>query len=134
MFRLEFMLRPSKWLFFVLLVLHMLAFAALICANFTLILKLLIGLLLLWSGYYQCWLRALQHSPRAIVKCIATEDRWRLIDRLGREYEVKLAGESLVTTFLIILNFGMWQPVLILCSDSLDFEELRRLRVLLLSH
>lgn len=134
MFRFEFTLRPSWWLFFMLFILHLLACAALICANFTLILKLLIGLLLLWSGYYQCWLRALQHSPKAIVKCIATEDKWRLIDRSGREYEVELAGESLVTAFLIILNFGVRQPALILFPDSLDPEELRRLRVLLLSH
>ncbi|MGD9153076.1 MAG: hypothetical protein PVG30_05420 [Gammaproteobacteria bacterium] len=134
MFRLEFTPKPSRWLFLILFTLHALAFAALFCANFALILKLLVGSLLLWSGYYQCWLRALQRSPKAIVKCIATKERWRLIDRTGREYEVKLSGESLVTTCLIILNFGTLHPALILCPDSLNSEDLRRLRVLLLSH
>lgn len=134
MFRFEFTPVPSKWLFFALLVLHMLAFAALFCTNFTLILKLLAGLLLWWSGYYQCWLRALQRSPKAIVKCTATKDKWRLVDRSGREYEVKLTGESLVTTVLIILNFGARHPVLMLFPDSLDSDSLRRLRVLLLRH
>ena len=132
--RLEFAPKPSKWLFFVLLVLHLLAFTALYCANFMLVLKLLVGLFLLWSGYRQCWLRVLQRSSRAIVKCVATADKWLLVDRLGREYEVKLVGESLVTTVLIILNFGAAHPALILCSDSLDADTLRRLRALLLSH
>ncbi|MGD9108985.1 MAG: hypothetical protein PVI75_07480 [Gammaproteobacteria bacterium] len=133
MFRLELTLKPSNCLFFALFILYALALAALFCANFTLILKLLVELLLLWSGYYQCWLRTLQRSPGSIVRCIATKDRWRLIDRAGREYEAKLTGESLVTTFLIILNFGTQHPALILCPDSLNSEDLRRLRVLLLN-
>jgi hypothetical protein len=141
MYRFEFAPKPSKWLFFILFVLHGLAFAALICANIVLILQILLGAVLLLSGYRCCWLWALQRGSKAILRCVATLDRWWLIDRLGHEYEVRLAGESLVTTVLIILNFQVVssgafakRPRLILAPDSLDANTLRRLRVFLLSH
>jgi len=135
--RIEFMPKPSKWLFFVQLSLHGLAFVALFCANIGLLGEGLGCLLLLLSGYRQCWLWALQRGSRSIVKGIAMLDRWWLMDRLNRKYEVILSGESLVTTVLIILNFRMIEGGrrrfrLVLAPDSLDFDALRRLRVLLM--
>jgi hypothetical protein len=135
--RIEFMPKPLKWLFFVQLILHGLAFAALFCANIGLFGKALGCLSLALSSYRQCWLWALQRGSRSIVKGLATLDRWWLKDRLNRKYEVILAGESLVTTVLIILNFRMIggdrrRFRLVLAPDSLDFETLRRLRVLLM--
>jgi len=139
MFRFEFTPKPSKWLFFIQFVLHGLAFAALFCANIVLILQVLLGAALLLSGYYHCWLWALQRGSRAVMRCIVTANRWWLIDRLGCEYEVELKGENLVTTVLIILNFRVVgkakllaaRPRLILAPDSLDADTLRRLRVFL---
>ncbi|MEE9573109.1 MAG: protein YgfX [Candidatus Neomarinimicrobiota bacterium] len=135
--RIEFMLKPSKWLFFLQLSLHGLAFAALFCANIGLLGKGLGCLLLILSGYYQCWLLALQRGSRSIVGGIAMPDRWWLTDRLNCKYEVILAGEILVTTVLIILNFREIERRqrrfrLILAPDSVDFDTLRRLRVLLM--
>lgn len=105
MYRLEFAPKPSKWLFFAQFILHSLALTALICSNITLIWQILLGAMLLLSGYYYCWLWALQRGSRAIVRCVMASGRWWLTDQRGYEYEAELSGESLVTTVIIILNF-----------------------------
>lgn len=122
-------LRPSRRLAWFIVVAHALAaiapwFSAL-SWWFCLLLDMLVGWSLIWNLRRHYWVgyRHLQYLER----------RWWLTDASG-EHAVELAGEFLVTPWLLVLRFTRDTGAgvdLVLPPDSADADDLRRLRVLL---
>lgn len=76
-------------------------------------------------------------SQRAIISIRELPDGyWQLINRQGQKWQAKLCGDSLRTTFLIILNFAVNGRRRV-CSvpiflDAIGEEQFRRLSLYLL--
>jgi len=131
--RIEFIPKPSKLLFVLLFLLHGLAVLAVFYSHIPVIVKVMLLLLLLISGYYQCWLGAWRRDKRSIIKCCYVDDQWFIWDKRHNQYEAKLLGDSIVSPYLLILNFSIKfrRRSLVLFPDALDKEAFRKIRVLL---
>ena len=131
----ELIPKSSRLFLSILFVLHILALLTIGLSNINVIFKLLLGLLLLISGYYFFYYVGLQHASKTIVKCLHQNDEWILFDRSGKEYVVQLSSDTLITPFLIILNFRVISnkkhKSIVLFKDSLPTNIFRQLQVLL---
>jgi hypothetical protein len=129
-------LKPSKSLFFIVFLSHILAGMAVYCTDSSFALQLMLYLLVTLSCYWNCWQKILQLSSRVIVRCSFSAGQWELTDALGRCYVAKLQSNNLVTNVVVIMRFrvlGNWRcNSLILFHDSVEAKAFRRLRVLLL--
>lgn len=139
MIQLEITPKPSRF-FIGLSILSFVPLILIIVMNtqyIHLIIIFLLGILILICDYYYFYWR-LFYSPRAIVSCrkISEEEQWLLYDRSGKEYIAQLLNDSLITSFIIILNFSLIESkneykTLILPRDSLPKDTFRQLKVLL---
>lgn len=90
-----------------------------------------LGTLLVSAEWYR--VRRQVVSDRS-VRVLWENGQWRLIDRGGESGPVALCGDSYVHPQLIILNFRLprrRRRSVVLLSDSLPAQDLRRLRVVL---
>jgi hypothetical protein len=126
---------PSRWLLVILVTLHTAAIVSVGISGIDLLFKMFLILSVSVSGVYLYWTVGLNGSSKAIVKCFKKEDRWILYDRGRKEYSAQLLGSSLITPFLIILNFLTMEECeyksLVLFRDALSPRIFRRLKVLL---
>ncbi len=136
MSRIELNLKPSWRFFSVLMVLHLLAIAAIGCANIFVFCKIVLMVCVLMSGYCFCWFIALHHGERVISKCYFANEQWILADRKGRIYQAEFFGARFVSPYVTILNFRLIdkgkRKTIIIFSDSLDGQTFRKFRVELL--
>jgi len=126
--------KASRYLTIVLMVTHLGAITMVWLANLPVWMAFLVTMFCLVSLYYTLSQHAIRWGRQAIVSIKQNEgDSWLLIDNRGASKVGKLCGDSLVTTFLVILNFKVYQrfrilPIVIF-SDSVDVNLFRRLRV-----
>lgn len=81
-------------------------------------------------SYGDLWRR--QYSKRAIERVTQLPDgRWRLLQRDGKYFEGWLSPTSYVSPALVILNIrvGWRRRSLVILSDAMEGQSLRRLRV-----
>lgn len=97
--------------------------------------KIVIGILIILINVgYSYW--HLFYAPFSIKKCYKVDENneWVLKTHQGEEHAAKLEGNSLITPFLIILNFKRTDKKrisVLIFKDSLSKEIFRELRVLL---
>lgn len=114
---------------------HTTAAAALWLADLPASLDITLGALILGS-YLDVFTRHVMRIRSAAVVRLTCTGRgpWRLVTRGGREYAADLRGDSCVHPWLVLLNFDRrpgGRATVVLTPDSLDSDQLRRLRVLL---
>ncbi len=107
--------------------------AVFVC-QFNLWIKLILCLGVIFHGYYLCRYKILKQK---ITTCYLVDDQWILKDQRGKEHIAQLLGNSIVTTFMIILNFKRIEnkkcESMVLYRDTLPKTQFRQLRVLLLN-
>lgn len=125
--------RPSQMLFRMLVLFHCLAFVSVSLTAFALWIKLTITLILgiQLFVYYQSYKNERYAQPAKNL-ILSKDNTWRLLDYDGREKSLSLRPAVFVHRLLIILRFideGGRRYCFIFCSDNLDSNNLRRLRV-----
>lgn len=125
--------RSSRLAAFLLLV-HSLAVAVLTATALPLWVRLGLVLALVASLIHGHALHVARDWPWAITGAVWDElGLWRLTLASGRTLEAELLSDSFVTLPLVVLNFrtGPWwsRRSLVLASDAMDREMLRKLRV-----
>jgi hypothetical protein len=132
-----FTLKPSKICLKLLIVLSILMISVIthLMADIPLSYKMLIGILIMLINVFFSY----QHlflAPYAVIRChkISEDNQWILHTHHGKEYAAKLEGNSLITSFLIILNFKRVDKKctsVLIFRDSLPPETFRALCALL---
>ncbi len=125
-------LRVSRQWCAVLIVLYL---GALVCVLLSMapgVVKLAVALLCLFCLIINLRYSTLQ-AAAAVVSLWVTEDGlWHLQNRAGKVTEVELRGDSLVSRFLVVLNFKAGNKIrnipVIVCSDSMDACSFRRFK------
>lgn len=96
-------------------------------------LRVILVALLVVGLAYEVQAQLLRRLPWAVREAVWGPDgRWTLMLASGQEVEARLSPSTFVSTRLVVLNFrrGRWRSgSLVLTSDSLDPDLLRRLRV-----
>jgi len=129
-------LQASKALFCVALLLHILAGVAVFMAQISLVFKLILCLVLLFSFVFFIRHHVLRQTKNSIQSFYYKNDAWWLNLKNGQTQEMDLLGNSFVTPLITILNFrASTKPSrrysVLLPADSLSHDEARRLRVFL---
>lgn len=128
--------RLSKYLVIFLCTTHLGAICCILLLNFPIWLIIFLIILISYSLHATLQRYGVLKSSKAIIKLWKEKDNsWRLLNNENRILNAHLRLDSFVSRYLIILNFDIAKkfftlPVL-LCSDSLDKEILRHLRILL---
>jgi len=123
-------LKPSRFAYYLHLVVLLLALSALLLCGITWLIKVFLGLSLLVVGI---WL--LKTQNQLIIEEIGFEQEhwWAVIK--GNKIKVSLFGEQLVLPWLVVINLRAVDTnqkySLALWRDAVDKEDLRRLRVFL---
>ena len=132
----EIIPKPSRLFLIISFVVHILAILAICLSNVGVILKIFLVSLILLNCYYLCYYMGLQHSSNIIVKCLKCNGEWILFDCCRKEHLAQLLNDTLITPFLIILNFRLlsnnYKKSLVLFKDSLDKDTFRKLQVSLI--
>lgn len=124
----------SKWHSAILIFIHALALLIIVFLPLSILIRIALIAITLMLSWLETSLHILRNSPLAIRKAIWNEKgEWTLELTSGKSYSAKLFGDSLVTPFLIILNFRItefpfWYS-LVLTSSNCDPDLLRCLRV-----
>jgi hypothetical protein len=127
--------RPSKYLFGILLVLHVGAMICVFSLMFMWPLKFLLIIILLLNFY--CCLRKyfFMTSSMSIKKLVLRNDQWQLYFANGSEETVLLSKAQLVSRWLNLLSFKILSSNkkinFILFKGSANQEKLRRLRLII---
>lgn len=124
-----------QWLIFVVLV-HLGALSCTVVSGAPIWLKIVVGLVCVYSAVANSWETALRKVPRAITRCwVSSEGQWALQNRAGQVVTARLCADSLVTRFLIVLNFKPLQTKrvisIILVPDVVDTPTFQRLKLYL---
>jgi toxin CptA len=93
--------------------------------------RLALGLLVMASLVYGVWAQVLRRAPWSVVEAVWNDSGWTLSTRAGRSEQARLLPSSYVGVGLVILNLrcGRFRRrSLVLASDSVDADQLRRLR------
>ena len=125
-------IKPSFWLASGLTGGHLGACLVLFGVKLPLAIKLLIAMAILASLLHTVRTYILQKNPHSPVQLLLdVMDEWHLTTANGETCEVTLRTGALVHPLLVVLPFrhGMRFPVVILASDVIDADMLRRLRV-----
>ncbi len=94
-------------------------------------LKLALSTLILGSLAYVVWARILSRAPWSIVQATWSDTGWTVTTADGRTQQLRLAPSTYVGVDLVVVNLaaGMFRRrSLILTPDTIDPEQLRRLR------
>jgi toxin CptA len=104
-------------------------------------LKLLLGLLILASTGYTVFCHCLRSLPWSIVMIkVNVKSQMQLIRQDGKQLEVTVLGNTVVTPYLTVLNCRhnqltfaqrLFSQHIIIFSDAVDAEAYRQLRVYL---
>jgi len=132
--------RPSRFLSFLLLVLHLAAIGLFIFLAFELVITALGIVLMLVSAYFTIQKYGRQQSASAVVGVIwDADDVWQLEMQNGRRSTVTLLPDSYVHPSISILRFnyvsdqqsvrGSLSATVILLKDNVNADSFRRLRV-----
>jgi toxin CptA len=129
--------QPSRQWFVLLMLIHVGALCCLLLSGAPGWVMMLAGLACVYSLIISLRHAALLAST-AVLRVSVTEDgQWRLQNRAGSVMAAKLRGDSLVSRFLVILNFKLETKrrniSVILLSDSVDAHTFRRLKQYLLT-
>ncbi len=131
----KFVLKPSKYLVTIYLLIHLGAIAILLLLPLAIWIKLLLFTFCVASLTFNLRQQALRLSARSIVNFWQTSSGlWSLQDRQGRILSANLQGDSICTLYFVLLNFRLsrWQRrSVIILPDAIHQDDLRRLRVLL---
>lgn len=93
--------------------------------------KSALAVLTLSSLGYVVWARILNRAPWSIIDATWAETGWRLTTAAGRTHDARLCASTYVGVGLVILNLrSSWfrRHSLVLTPDSIDADQLRRLR------
>lgn len=126
-------IRPaaSRRLLLYLLIVHVSALVVLAMLPVHWAPRLLLGLLVAASLVYSVWAQVLHRAPWSIVEAVWSDTGWTLTTRGGRTDQARLSSSSYVGVGLVILNLRcgrLRRGSLVLVSDSVDADQLRRLR------
>lgn len=114
------------------LILHATAIAAIVLSVSALYLKVTIGLCIVLSLVLSLYRYVLLRHPRSVLAIRYREPSWSLRLRSGEEVSVRISGQVLVTSFLLVVNFvddkGRRFAVPMF-RDSISAEQHRRDRV-----
>ncbi len=125
--------RPSRTVFIVLAVLHMLALCSLMLVEIPVWVGLLLAALVVVGLFKSCvdYRAQREHYPHREL-LLDTNELWYLIDNREAAVELRLRPAALVHPLLIALRFSdarRRKYVFILTRDNVDKDTLRRLRV-----
>ena len=93
--------------------------------------RLVLAALVAVSLFYSVWARVLNRAPWSIVEAVWSDSGWTLTTRSGRSHQARLLPSSYIGVGLVILNLrcGRFRRcALLLASDAIDADQLRRLR------
>lgn len=129
----------SIWHAIILIFIHTLAFLNIIILPISIPMRIVLIVAMLILSWREISLHVLYTAAQAIQTAIWDEmGVWTLEFASGKTYHAELLGDSLITTFLIILNFRIptfriftfpFRCSLILTNNNCDPELLRQLRV-----
>ncbi|BCK87909.1 hypothetical protein MIZ01_1706 [Sideroxyarcus emersonii] len=92
-------------------------------------------LILCWGGYYLVLSANLRMGRSCVAFRLEEQEGVVLVRRDGRHLSCKMAPDSLVTPYLVILNVvpgeRRWRRQLLILPDAIGEESFRRLRVAL---
>lgn len=128
---------PSRILFTGLTVCHLLALISLLICDLSVLMTLSLGMLIAFSLVLSYAWHGHRHSRWFVerVTCLA-DGNWILQTTDGRKHPGRLLDSTYVHPRLVILNFaldGIARRSVVLLPDSTDPDDLRRLRVRLLT-
>ena len=129
----EFKLKPSKIYTLIVALLFFTSFVLVACVSMPFLLKLLLMLAIVWSGYNILRRYALLKSKNAIISLQRLADgTWRVLTS-EKEYAVELCGESTITSIVSVLRFKIqsrWKVLsCVVLPDSLPPDLYRRMVV-----
>ena len=136
----QFILQPSRYFMWLLLLIHMGAMLIILSLPLTWWANLLIALVLLASLIYHIQ-RHVYHRLKKAIKSLTyvNKEGWCLIQRNGVQLNAVLLGDSIVTRHLLILNFKIQSEnkiatkrSIIVFNDSMEQVTFRHLRLLCL--
>lgn len=117
---------------------HMGAIVCVLFLDIFLWIKLGFVAVIIINFIYTLYRNVLQHKKSIVKVWQVTSGEWQLVTHKGELLKAHLRGDSVVTRYLIILNFslqGTWRrKTLLLFPDMFDRQTFRRLRVQLLSN
>lgn len=132
----HFTLKPSRFFLSLFIAVHLFSVMCLLLTTISIQWKILAILFLVTHGFIM-WQRKISlRDKNAIVTINYHRDgEWQLQNRRGVYANAILCGDSVVTRWLIILNFKVVATrkivSVIIFPDSVDTDTLRRLRVFL---
>jgi Membrane-bound toxin component of toxin-antitoxin system len=127
----------SRWLAFYLVALHLSALLVLLLLHLSLVPNLIMSVCVCLSLIYY-WKRDLLHQGRGSISSVkwSEEGGWLISDNNGTEQFATLSPSSFLSQYLVLLSFKTAnndRRRLLLPGDGVDPDQLRRLRVLLIS-
>jgi len=136
----SFTLHPSRYFMGILLLLHMGAMLLILTLPLTWWAYLLIAIVLLSSLIYHIEKYVYYRMAKAIKSIANIEGKiWTLTQRNGETINGILQGDSVVTRYLLILNFKIQaenkmyiRRSVVVFNDTMDAPVFRRLRLLCL--
>jgi hypothetical protein len=127
--------RPSRRLLFFVVLTHAIALAVLVPLPAPVVwTRLPLVALVAASLVYVIWAQVLRRAPWSVVAVDWNERGWQATLADGSMRDARLAPSTFVGVGLVILHLRLgrlWRPTLLLSSDSVPAQQLRRLRVLL---
>ena len=127
-------IKPSKILFFLLLILHFLALLIIYTLNFDLLITVLIVIPVFISAYFSIFKITLQKSKNSIIKLVWDgNNEWILENKIGEKINAELLKDTYISSMMTILIFkceGQFVTKnIVLLKDNIDENDFRRLRV-----
>jgi toxin CptA len=126
-------IRPgiSRRLLLYVLLTHGVALAVLVPLPLGWITRGLLAALVLLSLGYSLWAHVLLRAPWSVAEAVWSEAGWTITTASGQSYDARLLSSTYVGVGLVILNLRaglLRRPSVVLTPDSIDPEQLRRLR------
>jgi len=127
-------IRSSKGIAIYLLTIHVSLVLILYALPIPSLIRLLITLLCIYTLLYTLRKESWRTHPKSIIALTKTEDgNWQLKQKNGEWLNGHIAYDTLITPFLLIINFKISArfrnlPVVIFC-DAVSDEALRQLRI-----
>lgn len=129
----RFVIKPSKYLFLLLLALHTLALCSVWFTDLTVLLRLGLSLLVLLSLLYHLNRHVLLLGKRSWRVFSLDKLRVDVITRGGEELAGSILDQTVVTPYMVLLRVkleGRRMPVYqVICCDALQADAFRELRV-----
>lgn len=120
-----------------LVLLHVGASIVIVSLAITIVFKLIVITVCCINAVYLFRQHVIHHNAKSIVRIQQlTDQQWLLLQHDGTQLTGHLTQTSIVTYYLVILYFRIKQRkrslAILLCSDNVDRQQLRQLRIKLL--